>query len=580
MRWLLLVALLTLPTLAGCLDSNGGTDKSDRDATSVLEPLTEPIYEVLGHFEHRFTGTTGIQLYVDYYLPDNGGAEVPVILTMTPYQDPDTVQVPGEGGDPTGLLGEDAPYSQFLVDHFVPRGYAVAFADVRGNHNSGGCIDQTGPEQWQDGYDYVEWLGTQSWSNGKVGMYGASYDAETQFTTAMMQPPHLATIVPTASVSNQYEWSFYNGVPYELQPLIGMASYFGGSVVPSTSPEDAPTYPEKLTCQPEQFAAGTDFSGDNTTFWQERDYRGMAGDIQASVLHVHGLADWNVRPIHIDPLFNAIQSEKRGIFGLWHHAYPDRGDWLEILTAWYDHFLLGLNNGILDRLPPVLIEDSTGNWHGMNAFPPRNQPWLELQLGADGALVPSGAPAGDLFLVDYPEEVLLDLGIIPDEQESADVTDLSPDHLEWTFTTTRDLHLVGRPEVRFNVTTDEKSTHWTARLSVDGDVRCAYEYKDSTYSQSICINAGYQDTRHREGQNAPKDLTPGEAYDLAIQMYPQYDVVPAGSVLRLTLSNNDPEVQQDLTFARSVLHLGGDMAVLRLPLSPGSIPMLSDSLLF
>jgi len=305
----------------------------------------------------------------------------------------------------------------------------------------------------------------------------------------------------------------------------------------------------------------------------------MAGDIEASVLHVHGLADWNVRPNHIDPLFNAIQSEKRGIFGLWHHAYPDRGDWLEILTAWFDHYLLGLDNGILDRLPPVLIEDSTGAWHGMNSFPPHSQPWLELELDAQGRLVaPGGALAGTLELVDYPEEILVDVGVIPDEQMVAAAAGLAPDRLEWTFTTTQDLHLVGRPELRFVAQTDETSTHWTVRLQVDGDARCAYDYKDNTYTQRICINSGYQDTRHRDGQNDPKDLVPGESYNLRIQMYPQYDVVPAGSVLRLVLSNNDPEVQQDTTFARSLVSVGDGKAVLRLPLSPGSMRLSADSL--
>lgn len=569
-----LTALLLATALSGCLSGDGASDAAD--AERVLDPLTEPVYDLLGHFEHRFTGTTGVQLYVDYYLPDTGGEQVPVVLTMTPYQGPDPVEAPAEGGGPVG--GEDAPYSQFLVDHFVPRGYAVAFADVRGNHNAGGCIDQTGPEQWQDGYDYVEWLGTREWSNGRVGMYGASYDGETQFTTAMLAPPHLTTIVPTASVSNQYEWNFYNGVPYELQPLLGMAGYFAISAVPSTSPEDAPTYPEKLTCQPEQFVAGTDFSGDNTTFWQERDYRAMAGDIQASVLHVHGLADWNVRPVHIDPLFNDIQSQKRGLFGLWHHAYPDRGDWLEILTAWYDHFLLGRDNGILERLPPVLIEDSTGAWHGMQDFPPRDQPWMDLELSADGTLAaPGAAQAGQRVLNDRPTEVLVDPVVEPPYGLLGPVDD-APTELRFTWKVPEDLHLVGRPEVLLRPTTDQTSTHWIGRLEVDTDPRCEYTYKENLYTQGVCINSGYQDTRHRDGHNDPKDLTPGEPYDLRIRMYPQYDVVPAGSVLTLVLSNNDAEVQQDPTNAVSTVPVGDGTALLRLPLAPARTMLPHDAL--
>ena len=571
------LVLLVSVVLAGCSGISGPDDPAG--SSSALEPLTEAVHAIGAHLDHTFVGQTGVQLYVDYVLPEplpEGGA--PVILVFTPYQSPDGTVDPGEGQP----VGDDPPYNQNLVETFVPYGYAVAFADVRGNHNAGGCIDQTGPEQWQDGYDYVEWLGTQDWSNGKVGMYGASYDGETQFTTAMMAPPHLATIVPVASVSNQYEWSFYQGVPYELQPFVGMFSYFTGSAQPSTRPGDAPAYPEKLECQAQQFTAGTDFSGDHTTFWRERDYRPMAGRINASVLHVHGLADWNVRPIHIDPLFNDIQSEKRGIFGQWGHAYPNRDDWQDILHAWYDHFLFGRDNGILDQLPPVLIEDGVGNgtWHGLSSFPPTDAQWLDLELSADGRLVaPGNASAGELAIVDYPEEVLTQAGpdVGPNQLNGLAGFD-DPDHLTWTWTADRDLHLVGRPTAHFTFTTDTTSTHWVLELSWGAD---GCPYATNPTSPSGCPNAGnagYQDTRHRDGFDAPSDLTPNEQYQLLIQMYPQYDVIPAGSEVRLTLRNNDGHVSQDNTFARSLVHLGGGKAVLHLPIHDGGIVLPEDTL--
>ena len=567
----LLVAAIAASVATGCLGP-AETPASTNVPAGILDPvlrapLTEAVYEILGHFQHKWEGTTGTQLYVDYYLPDvPEGVKAPVILVFTPYQDPQ----PGEAVP--GL--DDPAYRAKLVEDYVPRGYAVAFADVRGNHQAGGCIDQTGPEQWQDGYDYVEWLGTQEWSNGKVGMYGASYDAETQLTTAMLNPPHLATIVPVASVSNQYEWSFYQGVPYEMQPFIGMFSYFQGSAVPSTDPADAPRYPEKLTCQPQQFAAGTDFSGDVTPFWAERDYRAMAANITASVLHVHGLADWNVRPVHVDPIFNSITSEKRAVFGQWPHAFPDRKDWDDLLHAWYDHFLMGRENGILDVLPPVLIEDDREGWHGMEAFPPLDQEWLTLELSADGKLVPPGmAKEGTLVLRDYPEEVLT--GVMPTTSMLGPDALGTPTRLVFEWTTTEELRLVGRPELTFTAATDKESTHWVAEWQVEGK-DCVLNGK---IRQPICDNVGYQDTRHREGLDSPKDLTPGEPYDLAIRMFPQYDVVPAGSVVRLVLTNNNADVQQDPTDATSEVFLGGDApALLRLPLAPASVPLPHDEL--
>ncbi|MEA3190000.1 MAG: hypothetical protein QOD77_582 [Thermoplasmata archaeon] len=559
MKTVFAAALLLAALLAGCANPEPAPEAPP--SSPVRAPLTEPLHKIGAHLDHTFVATTGTQLYVDYVLPEplpQGGA--PVILVFTPYQDPDAPQPPaGEGP-----AGQDAPYNTRLVEDFVPRGYAVAFADVRGNHNAGGCVDQTGPEQWQDGYDYVEWLGTQAWSNGNVGMYGASYDGETQFTTAMMAPPHLKAIVPVASVSNQYEWSFYQGVPYETQPTLGMAVYLQGSLVPSTDPDNAALYPEKLSCQDQMLAAGVDFSGDMNAFWKRLDYRPMAGNITAAVLHVHGLVDWNVRPVHIDPLFNDIQSTKRAIYGQWAHAYPDRKDWQDLLHAWYDHFLFGRENGILDILPPVLIEDDQGAWHGIESFPPPVE-WLELELTGDGRLVPSGqAEPVEAEIADYPEEAMVGAGAVDVSDPSGQ---LAPDRLAFAYTPDRELRLVGRPELRFTATTDEKSTHWGVHL---GAADCA--------GASDCLNTGYQDTRHRDGLDNPKDLESGVPYNLTVRMYPQYDVLGAGQEVTLTLLQNDGEVSQDPTFARSMVALGGGRALLRLPVHSGGVPLPADEL--
>jgi putative CocE/NonD family hydrolase len=566
--------LLAAVVFAGCA-SQSPVNEAGNAPAGILDPalreaLSEATFGIGAHEEHHFTGTTGVDLYIDWILPDGEGP-FPTIMGFTPYQGMDPVSLPGETGGQAGGPGD--AYSQSLVDWFVPRGYAIAFSDVRGNHEAGGCIDQTGPEQWQDGYDYVEWIAAQTWSDGNVGMWGASYVGETQFTTAMLNPPHLKTIVPVASVSNQYEWSFYQGVPYELQPFIGMFSYFSGSAAPSSDPTKAQYYPEKLACQPEQFVVGTDFSGDQTPFWVERDYRPFAKQINASVLHIHGLRDWNVRPIHIDPIFNNIDAPKRGIFGQWGHAFPDREDWqLEIQTGWYDYWLKGKQNGIMDILPPVLIEDDVEQWWGIDSFPPTQQQWQLMALSADGKMLqpcagePCDVAAGALEIVDYPEEVLTGL-FLPDEQQATGPAGLSPDTLEWTFTTTEEMRFVGRPYLVFNATTDESSTHWAAHLSVDS--------KDCG-GQSVCDNHGYQDTRHRNGMDKPSDLD-GSEYQLRIDFYPQYDVVPAGSTVRLSLSNNDGEVSQDATFARSMVRVGND-ATLHLPLAPTQVALPHDEL--
>src|SRR4051794_2156431 len=103
----------------------------------------------------------------------------PVVLSMTPY----------------GRDGECGCPSQVF---YPTRGIASAVVDVRGTGGSEGNLDGNyfSPREQRDGYELVEWLGTRTWSNGKVGMIGGSYLGITQYLTAEQQPSHLAAIAP------------------------------------------------------------------------------------------------------------------------------------------------------------------------------------------------------------------------------------------------------------------------------------------------------------------------------------------------------------------------------------------------
>lgn len=588
MKPTLLVAVLLAGALAGCVadDPASGTDAAINPTTGrpILPPelranLTEAIYEIEGHYEATFTGQTGIQLYVDWYLPDvPEGQKVPTILVFTPYQsgNPEEGGVEPAGTPADGLLA-DTPYWSGLMEEYVSYGYAVAFADVRGTHRAGGCTDQTGPDQWTDGYDYVEFLAAQEWSNGKVGMYGVSYDGETQTTTAIRQPPSLATIVPVAAVSNQYEWLIYDGVPLEGNPLLGMVGYLAGSAAPSFEPGDLLLYPEKFECQDESLAAGLDWSGDYTEFWERIDYRPYADQIQVPTLLVQGFDDHVVRSHQATPFFHDIEAPKRAILGQWGHAVPDREDWGDILHAWYDHHLLDIENGIMDILPPVLAEDSQQRWWGFDDYPVMEPEWLELELSPDMTLVaPGNGAAGELTIHDYPTEYFLSTGVTeaPVQTVGTGATGHGT-HAVWTFTLPEDRVLYGRPELTFTATSSAESTHWVALLGNETTGDC----RDSGAPYVGCVDFSYKDTRHRHGIDQPEPLTPGEPYELRMVFSSQFEVLPAGETHTLVLTNNNPDVQQDPTNSQNTIHLGGDTpAVLRIPLMPAGVALPADEL--
>ena len=95
------------------------------------------------------------------------------------------------------------------------RGYAVVIQDVRGRFSADGEF-YTFVNEMDDGYDSVEWVAGQSWCNGKVGMYGASYVGATQWLAASSKPPSLAAIAPGVTASDYHEGWAWQGGAFEL----------------------------------------------------------------------------------------------------------------------------------------------------------------------------------------------------------------------------------------------------------------------------------------------------------------------------------------------------------------------------
>jgi putative CocE/NonD family hydrolase len=139
----------------------------------------------------------GVTLYADIYRPDGDGP-YPTILQRTPY-------------DKTAAL------TNTMLDPIkaAKAGFAVVIQDTRGRFDSEGEF-YAFRDDIDDGYDTVEWAAAQPWSNGKVGMYGASYVGATQWLAATSRPPHLVTIVPTVTASNYHDGWTYQGGAFEL----------------------------------------------------------------------------------------------------------------------------------------------------------------------------------------------------------------------------------------------------------------------------------------------------------------------------------------------------------------------------
>ena len=89
-------------------------------------------------------------------------------------------------------------------------GYVVVIQDTRGRGDSDGEFGFFFAEG-HDGYDSIEWMAAQPWSNGKVGMMGVSYLGTVQWLAAREHPPHLTCIAPTAPAGRYFDEIPYTG---------------------------------------------------------------------------------------------------------------------------------------------------------------------------------------------------------------------------------------------------------------------------------------------------------------------------------------------------------------------------------
>lgn len=131
-----------------------------------------------------------VRLNGTVYKPAGQKDPLPVVFTLTPYI--------ADGSHPRGY-------------YFAQHGYVFVTVDARGRGNSEGAFDPFAQEA-RDGHDIVEFLAKQPWCNGKVAMWGGSYVGYDQWATVKEMPPHLATIVPTASVRPGMDFPFAGGV--------------------------------------------------------------------------------------------------------------------------------------------------------------------------------------------------------------------------------------------------------------------------------------------------------------------------------------------------------------------------------
>jgi X-Pro dipeptidyl-peptidase len=492
--------------------------------------------------------TRDAQIYLEVVQPTAAGRVVPapVILTYSPYS------ILGRNGD---------------ADHWVPLGYARAYADVIGTGNSGGCYDYGGNREKRTGHDVVEWLARQLWTTGKVGMLGGSYDGTTQYATAITHPRGLAAIVPEAAISRWYDYAYAGGIRYtDTDEDLGhegpgaagdegvdtpLGFDYGFAIPPPADVQDADWQQrvgstirpcDELAHTGEAYNLTPDYDG----FWLDRDYVKDLPSVHIPVLVASNWGDWNVKQKNGWDAYHALTHSicrKLYMGTRWAgHGTPPGAAYSQTVDRWFARWLKGERNGV-ERMPAVTSQTSDDKKALSYLAGPEPRPAsLPLYLGGDvgaGTLSPAprDATKGGTVAISY-----LDTGTNTEAFAATHPYATGP-YLAFTSPVLkRDVRVFGRPTLRlWSAVSAQWETITPSLLDLDpakyGGSGAATSATDP--SAAVALTRGWLDSRYRDGLDHEVPMTPNALTSMSIALFPTDYTVRKGHRLVLLVQSED-----------------------------------------
>jgi len=501
----------------------------------------------------------GLTLRADIFRPDDDGA-YPVLLSYGPYGKGLAFQEGyGSAWDimvrehPDVAAGSTNKYQNWEVadpEKWVPHGYVCVRVDSRGAGRSPGVLDCWSPRETRDLYQCIEWAGTQAWSSGRVGLSGISYYAINQWHVAALAPPHLTCMVPWEGAEDFYrEMSYHGGIHctflqnwYDIQ--VKSVQYGRGRNGPVDRNSGLLVCGDETLSDDELAANRADFGADILSHPLADEYhRGRSTDWSKVTVPFLSAGNWGGQGLHLRGNvegFTRAASERKWLelHGIehWTEYYTDYG--VALQREFFDHFLKGEDNG-WDRRPPVLLRVRTVDGfvdRAEHEWPLARTRWTRRYLDASDATLRDAA----VETVAQQSYDMLGDGItfqMPPLDEQVELTGpLAARLFVSSSTSDVDLFVTLRvfdpddEEVLFQGAIDPKTP------IAQGWLRASHRKLDPTLSS---------EARPYHAHDETQPLTPGEVYEVDVEIWPTCLVVPAGYRIALTVAGRDYEHDQE-----------------------------------
>jgi predicted acyl esterase len=494
-----------------------------------------------------------VWLSASMYLPDPiPSRRIPALIKFTAYRKDD------------GTLEQVISQNGF----FARNGYAIVRVDIRGTGASEGvATGEYSVGEIADGHLLIEWLARQPWCNGRVGIYGKSWEGCNSLQIAATQPPSLKAAAPCHASDDLYadDVHYLGGVP-EILENIYAAEVMSSGIMPG-GPDydlDSPAALARFDAEPWGFQWLENQT--NGPYWQRASVATDYSRLKVPMLCVTGWLDGYVN--YVGRVARHAPGSVKALIGPYLHEYPweaSTGPRIDALRShflrWFDYWLKGEENGIL-REPAVTVfiprwrrqgfrfrGDWPGDWVHLGSFPdnylePQDRFYLHPDrertpgsveasaepLGARGRLAQLSGNASAMKMRYRPEAGLSVKSFAPTDydghygldQREDDARSLSFD----SEPLRENVRILGAPRARINVSASAPVATWIVLLC---DVA-----PDGT---SYWVSRGVLNGTHRHSSENPQALTPGEVYELEIPLYATAWTFEPGHCIRVVVSN-------------------------------------------
>jgi X-Pro dipeptidyl-peptidase len=494
---------------------------------------------------------------------DTEGLKLPVIYVTSPYfagVAPDVAgimwNVEHELGEPSKVervhpevtrLGERPIISNSHLMKWVPRGYIVVHSSSPGTGLSQGAPTVGGDNESLAPKAVIDWLNGRAkgyttpdgdetveatWTTGKVGMTGTSYNGTLPLAAATTGVEGLEAIIPIAPNTSYYHYYRSHGLVRSPGGYLGEDIDVLYDFIHSGDESKRP-YNNKMVRDTEMANGMDRLTGDYNDFWAGRDYLNKMKDMKAALLMSHGFNDWNVMPEHSYRIYKQAKEQGLATQVYYHQNGHGGPPPMTMMNRWFTRYLHGIENGVENDAEAWIVRenDKQENPTAYDAYPNSNAKPVTLHLNKGGNN--SGMLSIEKNKNQGKENLVDDYNISGKEHAQADYS--SSRLLYVTPTLKKDLHLSGESSISIGVSSNKPAANLSVWL-----VSLPWNEESKLITDNI-ITRGWADPQNHKSIIESQPMKPGEFYYLDFTLQPDDQIIREGQQIGLIIFSSDKE---------------------------------------